>query len=109
MEGPTAARRRNIVKILRGWGDFGKDVFCKTSFYRPNYCHGAAIPTSNILSPNCGPSLSSGPWENWLAPLADQRLKSVLSFAWAKSARSTRKTGAQVHAKGIAEGIFTTA
>ena len=110
MKGPRTAGKQNTVKILRGVrGDFGKDAFCKTSFYRPNYCHSAAIPTSSILSPNRGPPLSSGPWENWLAPLADQRLKSVLSFAWAKSARSTRKTGAQVHAKGIAEGIFTTA
>ena len=29
--------------------DKRKDVFCKTSFYRPNYCHSAAIPTLNIL------------------------------------------------------------
>ena len=110
MQGPEAAGKQNTVKILRGVrGDFGKDAFCKTSFYRPNYCHSAAIPTSNILSPNCGRPCIWGPCADWLATLADQKFSSILSFARTTSARSPRKTGAQVHATGIAEGFSTTA
>ena len=82
MKGPRAARKRNAVKILRGtWGEFGKHAFCQTSFYRPNYCHGAAIPTSDILSPNCGPLLSSGPSEDWVTTPAVQTFRSILPFA----------------------------
>ena len=110
MKGPRTAGKHNTVKILRGVrGDFGKDAFCKTSFYRPNYCHGAAIPTSDILSPNCGPPLSSGPWVDWVATPVVQTFNLILPFARTTAARPLRKTGAQVHAKGIAEGIFTTA
>ena len=109
-KGPRAARKRNTVKILRGArGEFRKHAFCQTLFYRPNYCHGAAIPTSNMLFPNCGLSCILGFFADCLATLADQRLDSILSLAQTTSARSPRKTGAQVHATGIAEGIFTTA
>ena len=82
MKGPRTAGKQNTVKILRGVrGDFGKDAFCKTSFYRPNYCHGAAILTSDILSPNCGPPLSSDPWEDWVTTPAVQTFNSILPFA----------------------------
>ena len=81
MQGPKAAGKRNTVKILKGVrGEFGKCAFYQTSLYRPNYCHGAAIPTSDILSPNCGPPLSSGPWEDWAATPAVQTFNSILQL-----------------------------